>query len=126
MNKLFFEVESDYLELKDRLIDYDSILTLKEFLDIGFNNSYIYLKVEDNGVACLRRFNIGYRNCEKCVKCGYKLYESKDFSLNEKQLSCKVRMVDSYTDSDNYTIISIALQNKSDLKYFINSKGVCK
>lgn len=120
MNKLFYEVESDYLDLKNKLIDYDTILTLKDFLDIGFNNSYIYLKVEDNGVPCLRRFNIGYKESINGK------YYSEHFSLNEKQLNCKVRMVDSDIDSDNFTIISIALQNKSDLKYFINSKGVCK
>ena len=106
--------------LKNQLLDFDSYITIKDFLDRGFNNSYIYLKVEEDNIPTLKRFNLGYK---ESINGGY---HSKDFSLNDKQLKCKIRMEEWDTDSDNFTIIYVSLKNQSDRKYFLNSKGMGK
>lgn len=118
-NALFYEIESIYLDKKRMLLDFDSDFTIKEFLDKGFNNSYIYLKYEDNGIPVLKTFNLGYKDSENN-------YYSEDFSLNDRQLKCKVKIEEWDTDSDNFTIVYVSLKNKSDARYFINKKGVCK
>lgn len=109
-NKLFYEIENEYMTLKEDLIDYDRELTIKEFLDIGFNNSYIYF--DKFG----KSFNLGYKFKNE--------YCSEDFSLNESQLNCKIKMIDYSEDLDRYTIIYVQLVNESDKKYFVK-EGEC-
>ena len=109
-NKLFYELEGELMNLKEDLIDYDKELTIKEFLDIGFNNSYITF--ENFG----KTFDLGYKFENE--------YCGSDFSLNKKQLNCKIRMCDYDTDSEGYTIIYVELVNESDKKYFVK-EGEC-
>lgn len=109
-NKLFYELENELMTLKEDLIDYDKELTIKEFLDIGFNNSYITFETFG------KVFNLGYKIENK--------YWSNDFSLNEKQLNCKIKMCDSDYDLEGYTIIYVQLVNESDRQLFIK-EGEC-
>lgn len=120
-NKLFYEIENEYFELRDHLIgkfinkynDKTSNITLKEFLDKGFNNSYITFK--NYG----KTFNLGYKDLEN-------EYWSEDFSLNEEQLNCKIgNIVDYDHDGDGYTIVYINLNNEKDIKKFIDKDGNC-
>lgn len=129
MNKLFYEVESDYLELKNKLLDKfncdygknEEHITIKEFLDIGFNNSFIYLGVKENNIPIIKQFNLGYKESYNGG------YYSEDFSLNEEQLKCKIGDIVNYdTDSMDYTIMFVSLENENDVKKFIDNEGKCK
>lgn len=126
-NKLFYEIENEYLELRDNLInrfinrynDSSDHITLKEFLDLGFNNCYIWLNTCKNDIAILCRYNLGYKDLDNS-------YYSEDFSLNEKQLNCKIGNITDYDkDSDGYTIVYINLNNKEDIVKFIDKDGNC-
>ena len=115
MNKLFYEVENEYFTLRGDYLDYENIMTLKEFLDIGFYNSYIFFD---------KRYEVGYKYNDYLSGVLETKYSS-DFSLNEKQLNCKVQIEDWDYDNDNFTIVYLKLVNESDKKYFINEEGEC-
>ena len=114
-NKLFYEVENEYNTKRQNLLDLDNEIYLKDFLDIGFNNSYIYI---DN-----KRYEVGYKYNEYLSNI-YKSNYSSDFSLNDKQLKCLVKITDYDYDYDNYTIVYVKLVNESDKEYFIK-EGKC-
>lgn len=106
---LIYELEAELQERKDILYSEDA-MTIKDFLDLGFNNSYIYLYN--------KKYNLGYKTYY--IK---SLYKSEDFSLNEKQLQCKIKIVDNGEDLDGFTIVYVRLVNEDDTKYFLNEIG---
>lgn len=89
-------------------------LTVKEFLDLGFNNSGINIGSE--------YYNLGFKwfvedNKTKQLVYGY---ESCDFGeLTKEQLDVKVEYVSSYLTDDNYLNVEVKLVNDDDSKYFI-------
>lgn len=89
-------------------------MTIKEFLDLGFNNSDIKI----NG----RWRNLGYKWFTKNYKTDDYIYgyESGDFGeLTPEQLNVKVKFVRSETTDENYTNVDVRLVNDDDSKYFV-------
>lgn len=108
-NKLLWQKEEDFKESLERaknIAMYDEI-TIKELLDLGFNNNYLKLDNES-------------------IKIGYKTREGYyNTSLNEEQLSVKIYMEEDFgwysdedTDNDGYHIARVCLLNKDDEKLF--------
>lgn len=120
MNKLFYELESEYLTTKHNLLNslynHTKYMTIQNLLELGFNNNYLNIKKETNGLSMLVQLNLGYKDTDG-------KYYSEDFSLNEKQLNCKVCDFYDCIDGDGYTIMYATLKNKTDAKYFIDKKG---
>lgn len=109
MNKLLYELEQEFKDTRrdyvNKVIHED--LTIKELLDLGFNNSYLYTK--KLGTLAL---GFKYYNCEK------ELYCREDVELTEQVLNCKIVFEDLQHDSDCYSIIFVRLKNEEDIKYF--------
>jgi hypothetical protein len=115
--KLLWELEQNYLEKYN-----DSIymvenedLTIRELLDLGFNNNYI--KIGDN------KYNLGYALDSRSREVEGVDYKSEDFDLTDKQLDCEIAKGGSLdTDWDGFTIITVRLKNEEDKKYFLEGR----
>ena len=115
-NELLYDLEYKVNEMrKTRLseIKYEE-MSVKDFLDLGFNNSYIIINS--------KWFNLGYK-WKICKDYGY---ESSDFGeLNKEQLNVMIKYND-YEVNDNdynsYIEVSVALVNEEDSKYFIGKE----
>jgi hypothetical protein len=107
--KVLYELEYQVNELRKaklQEIEYND-MTIKEFLDLGFDNSFILLNGE--------WFNLGYK---WFVGDNYG-YESDDFGeLTKEQLNCLVKYVDSELTDYNYQHVDVELVNSEDNKYF--------
>ena len=113
-NKLLYELEYKVNELrKSKLseIQYNN-LTIKELLDLGFDNTFIKLNNQ--------WFNLGYKDIDRHNNKIY--YTSNDFDeLNEKQLNCMVEYINDELSDYNYLQVSVCLVNEEDTRYFIES-----
>lgn len=108
-NNILWKLEQDFKEqleyARNRAI-YDEI-TIKELLDLGFNNNYLIIN-------------------DKEVKLGYiDLNGNYSLDLSEEQLNVKVYMKEDFgwyddedTDSDSYHIAKVYCFNKFDEKLF--------
>ena len=109
--KLLYELEYQVQELrKARLsaIKYNN-MTIKDFLDLGFDNSFILIKDQ--------WFNLGFKWHDKDYN-NYG-YESDDFGeLTNEQLNCVIEYVDDEISDYDYQQVSVRLINKMDEKYF--------
>ena len=114
-NDLLYNLEYQVNEKrKTRLsqVKHDT-LTIKEFLDLGFNNSGINM--------CGKYYNLGFKwfvedYKTKQLKYGY---ESSDFGeLTKEQLDVEIEYVSSYLTDDNYLNVDVKLVNDDDIKYF--------
>ena len=121
--KLLYELEYQVNELRNSklsAIKYEN-LTIKELLDLGFDNCFI--RLNNNGNE--QWFNLGYKWKVKDNKTDKYVYgyESNDFGeLNEKQLNCMVEYVNDDLGDYNYLQVSVDLVNEEDNKYFIESE----
>lgn len=115
-DKLLYELEYQVNELRKAqlsAIEYEN-MTIKELLDLGFDNCFIILI--NNGKK--QWFNLGYKDIDRHNQKIY--YESDDFGcLNEKQLSCMVHYVNDEISDYNYLQVSVELVNEEDSKYFL-------
>ena len=115
-NDLLYNLEYQVNEKrKTRLsqVKHDT-LTIKEFLDLGFNNSGINI--------CGKYYNLGFKWFVEDYKTKQLVYgyESSDFGeLNKEQLDVKIKYVSSYLTDDNYLNVEVKLVNDDDSKYFI-------
>ena len=108
---LVYELEYEVSELRRKRLNVikNRDITIKELLDLGFNNSYLRINEE--------WFNLGYKWFD-CKKENFG-YESGDFGeLNEQQLNCVVHFISSELDDDNCMCINVELKDKEDIKYF--------
>lgn len=107
--KVLYELEYQVNELrKEKLheIEYND-MTIKEFLDLGFDNSFIEIKGQ--------WFNLGYK---WFIGDNYG-YESNDFGeLTNEQLNCRIRYVDSTLGDYNYQQVSVELVYEKDAEKF--------
>ena len=103
--KLLWELQKEYLDRLEDCYDYAKYneITLKELLDLGFNNNYL-LKEEDYTY----RFKLGWVDFDRQY--------SKKFT--EEQLNVKVQLKDYDFDGDGYVIAYIYLVNEEDYKLF--------
>ena len=108
-NKLLWQKEEDFKESLERaknIAMYNKI-TIKELLDLGFNNNYLELDDES-------------------IELGFVDYEGDyNTSLNKEQLNVKVYMKEDFgwysdedIDNDGYHIARVYLLNKDDEKLF--------
>ena len=109
MKKLLWELESEFKEeLQNRsdIAKYDDI-TLKEMLDLGFNNNYL-----------VRKNDYSYRK-----QLGY-VDSTRQYSYNftEEQLNVRIVLKEYDFDSDGYTIAKVYLANEEDYKLFDDMK----
>lgn len=119
MDKLLFEYQLDYKNAEKSFfnkLDYckDMVssgdLTLKEFLNLGFNNSYL-LKKSDSEWS----FNIGWKNSDKCIS----EYGQYSQDLSEDMMNIKVIGAgDPYEDLDGYYCMDIYCVNEKDYELF--------
>lgn len=110
-NNLLWKLEEDFKETKRNYINklmYEKT-TVKELLDMGFNNNYICFNMDS--------YNLGFKDLNGD-------YYSDDFELNDEQLSCEVVLDETDEDSDCYTIIYVKLKNEKDKKYFIKNNEI--
>lgn len=113
--ELLYELELKVNELREtqlRKIKYYDI-SVKELLDLGFNN--IFIKLDG------KWFNLGYKEFDKDFETGVKTYNyySEDFELNEEQLNVKVHYYNGELNDYNYLDVSVVLVNEEDKKLFI-------
>ena len=113
--ELLYELEYKVNELRRQYlseVEYNE-LTIKEVLDLGFNNTNIIINEET--------YNLGYKwkmidlktNEEKIG------YETADFGvLTNKQLSCKVKYCYTELVDVGYTDLYVELVNEEDEKLF--------
>lgn len=119
MDKLLYEYQADWFDMEKRFynkLEYaeelvgTGMLSLKEFLDLGFNNSKL-LK-EDNPDWM---FDTGYRTSDRCVK-EYGMYND---NLTDEMLNVKVIAAnDVYEDLDGYYCLDIYCVNPKDYELF--------
>lgn len=119
MKRLLFEHQMDYFE-EDKYFYYhldecvekleSGKLTLKEFLDLGFNNSKMLKKSDENW-----SFDTGFKNSEKC---------RDDFGEYSEDLSdemLKVKVINAgrpYEDGDGYYCADVYCVNDKDYELF--------
>lgn len=108
--ELLWKKESDFresLELAKRVVMYNEI-TIKELLDLGFNNNYLILSNGDT-------FKLGF------------IDENGEYweTLTEEQLNTKIYMKEDFgwyddedLDGDGYHIAKVYCLNKEDEKLF--------
>lgn len=109
-HNLLYELEYKANELREtRLneIKY-SEMSIKDLLDLGFDNSFIEIKGQ--------WYNLGYK-----WYIGDNFgYESSNFGeLNKEQLNCIVKYVDDEISDYNYQQVSVELVNEENSKYFL-------
>lgn len=119
MSKLLYEYQADYLEKEkdfyNRLDEAEElvgtgILSLRAFLDIGFNNSKL-LKEDDPEW----KFDTGYRTTDKYAK-EYGTYSDK---LTDEMLDVNVIAANEvYQDSDGYYCLDVYCVNPKDYELF--------
>ena len=98
-NKLLWELEHDFrTELHKRLNKVIEGCTIKDLLDMGFNNNHLV------GGYCL-----GFKSDDG------NYYES-EYKYTDKFFNTKVKFDYWDFDSDNYTIIYVKLVNEEDIK----------
>lgn len=104
---LLYELESLYQEkLESALYTIEHGCTLKEFLDLGFNNATLFNPYE------LDTDKTDIRDLYKCVDGSYSI------DLTEEMLNCRVVLSVDYKDGDRFTCCNIVLENSEDWKYF--------
>ena len=119
LEKLLYEYQADYKDKEilfyDLLNDAEElvgtgILTLKEFLDLGFNNSKLLKKDDSNWI-----FDTGYKNVDKVAE----KYGTYFDTLTEDMLNIKVISAsDAYEDLDGYYCIDLYCVNSKDYELF--------
>lgn len=111
MVDLVYELEYEVAELRRKRLNVikNRDMTIKEFLDLGFNNSNIKINEE--------WFNLGYKWFDS--KKEHFGYESGDFGeLNKQQLNCVIHFISNELDDNNCMCVNVELKNKEDIKYF--------
>lgn len=108
--ELLWKKEEEFKEMLENSLNcvkYDN-LTIRELLDLGFNNNYLIL---ENG----EEFNLGYKDHEG----------NYSEELTEKQLNVKVYMsedfsyyIDEDIDEDGYHIAKVYCINSDDENLF--------
>ena len=120
MSKLLYEYQADYFESKNnfyRRLEYAEEragigdLTLKEFLDLGFNNSKLLKKDNPDWI-----FKTGYRTVDRQAK----TYGTYFDNLTEEMLNVKVITAydEAYEDGDGYYCMDIYCANEKDYELF--------
>lgn len=119
MSKLLYEYQQDCEDAKNKFLNkleyYEGLvssgeLTLKEFLDLGFNSSKLLKKDDYNW-----EFITGYKNSDKC-KDKYGEY-SED--LSDEMMNVKViNSGDAYEDYDGYFCMNVLCVNEKDYELF--------
>lgn len=107
---ILWKLEEDFKETLERAKDiaiYDEI-TIKELLDLGFNNNYLMLS---NG----KRVELGYINEKR----------ERSVELTEEQLNVKIYMKEDFgwyddedIDADGYHIARVYCSDETDEKLF--------
>jgi len=115
MEKLLWQKEQDFKYALERALNkakYDNI-TIKELLELGFNNNYLKLQGE------IMKIGLGFID-ENGEYCG---------ELTKKQLNVKVYMKENFgwlededIDGDGYHIAVVYCINKEDEKLFMEMK----
>ena len=112
MSKLLYEYQADFeknLEKAIAKVTYNEI-SLKEFLDLGFNNSKLLKK--DNSDW---EFNTGYKTTDRYAK----EYGTYFDNLTDEMLKVRVKAFgDVYEDLDGYYCMDIVCVNSEDYKIF--------
>jgi len=119
MDKLLYEYQADYFDMEKKFynkLEYaeelagTGILSLKAFLDLGFNNSKLLKKDDPDW-----KFDTGYRTVDRYAK-EYGMYSDK---LTDEMLDVKVIAADeSYEDADGYYCLDIYCVNPKDYELF--------
>ena len=105
---LLWEAESRYRDiLDDSIYEAEQGLTLKEFLELGFNNATLLNPCEED----TDKYDITdlYMEDENT-------YSRED--LTEDMLESRVVLSSTYEDFDLMTCANIVLENEEDWKYF--------
>ena len=118
--ELLWKLEEDFkeeLERRTNIVMYDGI-TIKELLDLGFNNNWLMFNDEDN----IPNYELGWKE------------ENGDYSyeLTQEQLNAKVYMITQdyfcdydtdesgyFIDTDGYHISRVHLMNEEDKVLFM-------
>lgn len=107
-NKILYDLEYQVEQLRKQYINkvkYDEI-TIKELLELGFNNNYLRINDET--------YDLGYCN----IRGEIDFYE--DIKLTDDILNIKI-VYDDYDLSDNsYCYIVVKCKNKEDEKKILN------
>lgn len=119
MDKLLYEYQNEWYEkerkfyrLMDAAVERVGLgnMTLREFLDIGFNNSALLKKDDPKWY-----FDTGYRLEDKYAKKNGKYFST----LTEEMLNVKVIGAEEpYEDSDGYYCLDIYCVNPKDYELF--------
>lgn len=119
MDKLLFEYQNDYYSAEKIFFNKlkyceeqvsSGKLTLKEFLNLGFNNSKLLKKSDSNWL-----FNTGYKNSNKC-RSDFGEYSEE---LSDEMMNIKVTSAGcSYEDLDGYYCMNIYCVNENDYEMF--------
>lgn len=119
MSKLLYEYQDDYLDKKDdfykRLESVEElvgtgILSLRQFLNIGFNNSKLLKKDDPNW-----QFKTGYKLTGKYEK----EYGKYSENLTDEMLDVNVVAANEpYQDFDGYYCLDIYCVNQKDYELF--------
>ncbi len=119
MKDLLYNIEGQYRDkLQHCLEAIEEPITVKEFLDLGFNNSYIYLDGTYN--LGYKYYDYDYNTSQYLDTTSY----SSDFSLNESQLNTFVIYSDMEHDSDGFRVVYVKLVNENDINKFIDENGI--
>lgn len=113
MNKeLLYDLEYKVNELRKQYLselEYNESITLKEVLDLGFNNAYMFNETLEQYIS------LGYKELGENGA-----YYSSDLGyLTEEQLSCLMKYKYNEINDDNYTKITLELVNKENEELFI-------
>ena len=116
MNKeLLYDLEYKVNELRNQCLNYvryAEVLTLKEVLDLGFNDTYIFNETLEQYVS------LGYKEIGENGA-----YYSSDLGyLTEEQLKCNVKYKYHELNDDNYIDITLELVNKENEELFIKKE----
>ena len=122
MKDLLYNIEGQYRDKLQHCLEViKEPITVKEFLDLGFNNSYIYLDGTYNlGNLGYKYYDYDYNTSQYLDTTSY----SSDFSLNESQLNTLVIYSDMEHDSDGFIIVYVKLVNENDINKFIDENGL--
>lgn len=104
---LLYELESQYQkQLDNSSYIIENGCTLKEFLDLGFNNATLFNPYEED---------IDKKDINDLYKCTDGNYS---IDLTEDMLKCRVLLSSTYEDGDGFTCCNIVLENEKDWKHF--------
>lgn len=104
-NVLLWKLQEDFMEELHRrynIAKYDDI-TLREMLELGFNNNYLNKRGD-------------YSYIKKLGWCNEK--GNYEYNFTEEQLNAKIEIKEYDTDTDGYIFARIYLKNDKDYKLF--------